>query len=133
MTEIMTREEYFEHLKKPKKKMKMKGSSDNELQMRVVKKTLEDVFDNVHEEFSFHPSRSWRFDFAIPDLKIAFEIEGAHWAGGRHSRGKGFERDIEKYNYAALTGWKVLRATYTQIKSGEFSLIVEKAKRSVTA
>lgn len=133
MSEKMSREEYLDYLKKPQKRKKMKGSADNELLMIAAQKSLEEVFDNVLTEFSFHPERDYRFDFAVPALKIAFEIEGGHWAGGRHSKGKGFESDIEKYNYAALAGWKVLRTTYTQIKSGYFSRIVAQAKRAATA
>ena len=40
---------------------------------------------------------------------IAVEIEGGVWIGGRHTRGKGFLRDIEKYNEAAAMGWRVFR------------------------
>lgn len=27
-------------------------------------------------EYRFHPFREWRFDYAIPELKIALEVEG---------------------------------------------------------
>ncbi len=60
-------------------------------------------------EYKFHPARKWRFDYAFPDILVALEVEGGVWTGGRHTRGKGFMGDIEKYNEAALLGWKVLR------------------------
>ena len=66
------------------------------------------------EEFRFHPVRRWRFDFAIPELKIAVEIEGGSWVQGRHTRGAGYQGDMEKYNQAVILGWKVLRYTPTQ-------------------
>lgn len=69
-------------------------------------------------EYKFHPSRRWRFDIAFPDHLLAIEIEGGIWTGGRHTRGKGFEKDCEKYNTAALLGWTVLRFTGGMIKSG---------------
>lgn len=69
-------------------------------------------------EYRFHPTRKWRFDFAWPEMMIAVEIEGGTWAGGRHSRGKGFEKDCEKYNEAAILGWTVLRFTTRQVTSG---------------
>jgi hypothetical protein len=69
-------------------------------------------------EYKFHPTRKWKFDFAwqvvggsvfLPLVKVAVEIEGAVWAGGRHTRGTGYTADLEKYNSAVSLGWKVLR------------------------
>jgi len=60
-------------------------------------------------EYKFHDKRRWRFDFAIVGRKISVEIEGGIWSGGRHTRGKGFIGDIEKYNTATAMGWKVIR------------------------
>ena len=69
-------------------------------------------------EYRFHPIRKWRFDFAYPDKMIAIECEGGTWSRGRHTRGGGFEKDCEKYNTAALMGWKVLRFTRAMIENG---------------
>jgi len=60
-------------------------------------------------EHVFCPTRKWRFDFAWKDKKLALEVEGGVFTGGRHTRGAGFRNDIEKYNTAALMGWMVLR------------------------
>lgn len=60
-------------------------------------------------EFQFLKTRKWRFDFAWPQRGIALEVEGGIWTGGRHSRGAGMAKDMEKYNTAALRGWMVLR------------------------
>jgi very-short-patch-repair endonuclease len=62
-------------------------------------------------EFHFAQSlnRQWRFDFAYPTQQIGIEVEGGTWANGRHSRGAGMEKDMEKYNMAAILGWLVLR------------------------
>lgn len=62
-------------------------------------------------EHRFHPKRKWRFDFAWPDVRLALEVEGGVWTGGRHTRGSGFLGDVEKYNAAAVMGWRVLRCT----------------------
>jgi hypothetical protein len=63
------------------------------------------------KEYKFHPKRRWRFDYAIPDHKIALEVEGGVWTGGRHIRAQGFLGDMEKYNTATLMGWRVFRTT----------------------
>ena len=62
-----------------------------------------------HLEYVFAPPRKWRFDFAWPEQKVALEVEGAVWTRGRHTRGSGFVKDMEKYNLAAIMGWRVLR------------------------
>lgn len=69
-------------------------------------------------EYRFHPERKWRFDFAWPDKLLALEIEGGVFTGGRHSRGAGMLADMEKYNAAAILGWRVLRCVPKQL-SGE--------------
>jgi very-short-patch-repair endonuclease len=70
-------------------------------------------------EYRFHPERKWRIDFAWPACKIAVECEGGIWAGGRHTRGAGFEADCYKYNELAASGWRVFRFTKRMIDSGE--------------
>jgi len=62
--------------------------------------------------------RLWRFDFAWIDQRIAGELEGGTWSGGRHTTGKGYAGDVEKYNEAALLGWFVIRFTPAQVKDG---------------
>jgi len=66
-------------------------------------------------EHRFDTVRRWRFDFAWPDIKLAVEVEGGVWSGGRHTRGGGFVADCDKYNAAAELGWVVLRYTSSQI------------------
>ena len=69
-------------------------------------------------EHRFHPVREWSMDVAWPDARIFLEIEGGVWTGGRHTRGKGFLGDIEKYNAAAVLGWRLLRCTPEQLADG---------------
>tara|TARA_R100000789_G_scaffold100595_1_gene111981 strand:+ start:3611 stop:4036 length:426 start_codon:yes stop_codon:yes gene_type:complete len=62
-------------------------------------------------ELVFHPDRKFRFDWAIPSLKIAIEYEGVISKKSRHTTMKGYSTDCEKYNLALVSGWKVLRDT----------------------
>lgn len=78
----------------------------------------------LKQEYIFHPTRRWRFDFAIVSLKIAIEVEGGVYSNGRHTRGKGFIEDCYKYNAAAVLGWRVLRYTSEHLKN-PFAVIAE--------
>ena len=70
-------------------------------------------------EYKFHPKRRWMFDFAWPESMIAVEVEGGVWsAKARHTSGKGFTDDCEKYNEAALLGWTLIRVVGSQIDDG---------------
>ena len=78
------------------------------------------------QEFRFHPTRKWRFDFAWPDCKLACEVEGGIFVAGRHSRGAGMKKDMEKYAEALLLGWRVLRVEDSMIKSGKAVEYIQK-------
>ncbi|MEX5396075.1 DUF559 domain-containing protein [Acinetobacter baumannii] len=73
---------------------------------------------SFEQEYKFHPTRKWRADFLITGTKILIEVEGGIWNGGRHTRGKGYLGDMEKYNSAAMMGFTVLRFSTEQVKSG---------------
>lgn len=68
-------------------------------------------------EYRFDPVRLWLLDFAWPAFKLAVEVEGLTYAGGRHQRIAGFEKDEEKYNALELAGWTLLRFSGRTIRS----------------
>lgn len=78
-------------------------------------------------EHRFDPRRRWRFDFAWPELLIAAEVEGGTYTAGRHSRGRGFEADCEKYSEAAIAGWLVVRVTTDMVDDGRALGLIERA------
>ena len=78
-------------------------------------------------QYRFAAPRRWTFDFAWPDRMLALEVEGGIWTKGRHTRGKGYEKDCEKYNEAALLGWRLLRVTTSHIKAGTALQVIERA------
>lgn len=69
-------------------------------------------------EYKFHPTRKWRADFKV-GLTLLVEVEGGVWSFGRHTRGKGFENDCEKYAAALMLGFRVLRITPKHIDNGQ--------------
>lgn len=77
-------------------------------------------------EYKFHDKRKWRFDYCFPRHKVAIEIEGGVWTRGRHTRGSGFVKDMEKYNEATRLGWRILRFTPSDLgKNATYELIKE--------
>lgn len=67
-----------------------------------------------YREFTFHEARDWRLDVACPARKVGVEVDGgAHRVKGR------FLRDIEKHNALMFAGWRYLRCTPQQVRSGE--------------
>lgn len=83
-------------------------------------------------EYSFHDKRGWLFDWAWPELGVAAESEGMARKGGksRHTTYRGYSEDCEKYNEAAIAGWRVIRFTHAQWKSG---LALQWIKRAIIA
>lgn len=100
-------------IKKTKKSRQTANASQIRDVFTVICKT--DLGVECVKEYKFHPERRWRFDFAIPEHKIALEVEGGVWTQGRHTRPQGFLGDIEKYNTATLMGWRVFRTTPTDL------------------
>ena len=84
-------------------------------------------------EHRFHPDRGWRFDFAWPVERVALEVEGGIWVGGGHNRGKGFAKDIEKYNQAVVLGWRVLRCEPINLCTVDTVNLVKKVMKYASA
>lgn len=79
-------------------------------------------------EYRFHPERRWKFDFALVNRRIAFEVEGGTYSGGRHVRGKGYAGDCEKYNTASMMGWTVFRFTTDHFRDGHIYYVLKGIK-----
>lgn len=83
-------------------------------------------------EYRFAPPRRWRFDFAWPDHRLAVELEGGVWTGGRHTRASGYIADCDKYNAAVLAGWRVLRYTRAHINQNP-DMVLDQIKQALEA
>ena len=97
------------------------------------------------KEWKFHPTRKWRFDYAwdltafdtrniieVPKgvnvrvfTNLALEVEGAVWIQGRHTRGSGFVKDMEKYNEAAVLGWRIIRVQPKDLLTEQTALLIK--------
>lgn len=74
-------------------------------------------------EYRFDSYRRFRFDFAWPKRRVAVEIDGGAYSGGRHVRAAGFERDLEKHNLAQAAKWSVFRITPQQLEKNPWPFI----------
>jgi very-short-patch-repair endonuclease len=77
-------------------------------------------------EYRFSPDRRWRFDFAHPATRIAIELDGGTWSGGRHVQGAGFAADAEKHNAAMGAGWRVWHLTGEMITAHNLEMIANR-------
>jgi hypothetical protein len=98
----------------------------------LFEKHLKELGLYATKEVQFHDTRKWRFDFLLfrfverieggalfgEPLKVAVEIEGAIWSRGRHTRGKGYQADLDKYNHATMMGYRVLRFSTEDVLRG---------------
>ena len=80
-------------------------------------------------EYAFAPPRRWRFDYAFIEQKVAVEVDGGLFSGGRHARGAGIRKDYEKRNNAAILGWRMLHFLPEQVESGEAIDAIERTLR----
>ena len=69
------------------------------------------------------PNRRFRFDFVHYPSKVAIEINGGNWAGGRHTRAGALNKEYEKILLAALEGYLVLFLSQDQITDDYLEII----------
>lgn len=81
-------------------------------------------------EYRAIPGRRYRIDIAFPEQRIAVEVMGGVWVGGRHTRGAGYETDSEKICLLAGLGWTYLQVTPDQIRKGQALKWIENAIRA---
>lgn len=93
--------------------------------------TLGHNLPELVSEYRFHDKRKWRFDFCLPELKIAIECEGGLHKYGRHNRASGYIADSDKYNMAQEMGYIVLRYTSQHINDNP-SVMIDQIQRVIT-
>jgi very-short-patch-repair endonuclease len=92
------------------------------IEARSKRDRLEDLFIKYFQElkpegvplperqYKILPDRKFRWDFAWPDdtVRLAIEIQGGSYMGGKHNTAKGQAADYEKHNLATLAGYRIL-------------------------
>lgn len=109
--------------------------SKSQLEERFLEIWLGQRGPALEQEFRFNaPASRHRFDFAHLPTRIAIEIEGGTFTGGRHTRGVGFHKDCIKYNIASGLGWRIFRFDTMMLKKrspmlDEFQAVIRFIKR----
>lgn len=97
-------------------------------QLVALKLILRSLNLEFVEEYRFHPVRMWRFDLAVPALKLAIEYQGHGQTGmakgqgghiGGHASITGMAKDCEKDLHALAAGWRVLKFTALHFTPGK--------------
>lgn len=84
-------------------------------------------------EYRFDEVRKWRLDRFHEETRIAIEIHGATYSGGRHVRPKGFAADREKMAAAQEAGIRVYELVtpvdFAEVERVHMAVMRELARR----
>lgn len=81
------------------------------------------------DEYQFHETRKWRFDFAWPVQKVALEIDGGNFIGGAHVNGARIRKTHEKENEAQAMGWRIFHTMPESALKSETMGFLQRALR----
>ena len=79
----------------------------------------------LEREYRFEPMRRWRADFAHLASRTLLEVEGGLYQQGRHQRLHGYQADCEKYNWATMRDWRVIRLTGAMLTPDYIESIIQ--------
>ena len=85
---------------------------------------------DVVKEYRFHEKRKWRFDWALPAIKVCVEYEGLNFRGGGasgHQTIKGVAAGNEKYSEASIAGWCLVLVNAISVDSGLAHDLIKRA------
>lgn len=76
------------------------------------------------------PESRMELDFAMPELKIAVEVNGGQGKGSEsgHGNWKGLERDAKKQNRCVSKGWTLFWLTTSTVTLDEINRIMAEVK-----
>lgn len=82
-------------------------------------------------ESAFVPGRRFKADFRKGTLLLEYEGGVFGGAGGHRATGR-YLRDVEKYNLAAIHGFRVIRVTAKHVENGEAFTWIDMALQETT-
>lgn len=90
----------------------MSRQSPSEAAFRLMWATYAPGYPLAHDDFSIRlpyqdSGRKFKADFIHAESKVAIEIQGGSWSGGKHGRGSGIKIDAMKLAVAQRNGWQV--------------------------
>jgi len=104
----------------------------------LLERHLAELGLEFERECRFYRLRRWKSDFLVKNVllngqMVLLEIEGAVYTQGRHTRGKGYENDMRKYNRAQAMGYYVLRFSTNMVLRGEAKAFLQEHLRKRAA
>ncbi|WP_445454082.1 hypothetical protein [Flavobacterium sp. 25HG05S-40] len=111
------------HLKPPPIKVEKISIEKNAIGFILKSFHQHDIIPYYVTEHQFDEKRKYRFDWAIPSLKLAIEYEGIFSDKSGHTTVGGYTKDVKKYNLATVQGWKILR--YTALNYSDLAQDIE--------
>ncbi len=118
--------EYHAAKKSAGKGLKIVLPKKDPKQLQFIKNQLTLSAIPYTEEFRFDKKRLFRADIALPDHHILIEYEGIirqkTAQKSRHTTITGYSKDCEKYNLAAMNGYRVFR--YTALNYKDINLLI---------
>ncbi len=100
----------------------------------VLEAHMSELGISFEREYLICEGRKWRADYAFLShftvnsiaAWVLVEIEGAVWTSGRHTRGSGYVKDLEKYRVASALGYRLYRFSTQEILNGTAKAFLEK-------
>jgi very-short-patch-repair endonuclease len=101
---------------------------DSEAERRVWDAHVQMNLQQLSGLVTQHDLIRYRLDFALPDQRIGFEVDGYAY----HSDKKTFEKDRKRHRELELAGWRIVRFTGKEACETPERVVLEMAK-AVTA
>ena len=94
-----------------KKKIEKVSIEKNTIELFLKQFQQQGLIKSYETEYKFDEVRKFRFDWCIPELRLAIEYEGIVSEKSGHTTITGYSNNCVKYNLAVTQGWNILRYT----------------------